>query len=62
MEKYINNPLKIDNWDPSKGDYYNMQIIRKDKIKKQKQKKKKIYVALLALIHILLLTIGLLYF
>lgn len=55
MPSYINNPIKNNKWDPSKGDYYSKNIHNEDLLIKKKVTKKKALILFLTLSHILLL-------
>ena len=62
MDKFIKEPYKDTNWDPSKGDFVNRHVIKEDKLHEKKKKKKKALIILLALSHILLLSLILLFY
>ena len=57
MTDYINKPIKADDWDPSKGDYVNKNLIAEDNIYLKKQQKKRRIIIFLALSHILLISL-----
>ena len=60
MNDFIKNPLRSENWDPSKGDFVSESAIKEDKQYLKKVKRKKIYISFLAIVHILLIVIVLL--
>ena len=57
MSNYIENPIKNNNWDPSKGDFYSPSIIKEDRLYIRKQKRKLFLIVFLGFIHIALLTL-----
>ena len=49
---YIENPIKLKDWDPTKGDFISKQAIEEDKLYLNRKNKKKITIAFLTLIHV----------
>lgn len=57
MKNFIDNPIKSQHWDPTKGDYINENVLNEDKLYLKKQQKKKTLITVLAITHILLFLI-----
>jgi hypothetical protein len=45
MKNFIENPIKNEFWDPSKGDYVNHNLMEEDKKYYTRKKKKKVFIS-----------------
>ncbi len=52
MKNYIKNPIKVKDWDPTKGDFVSERVLEEDQLYSSRVKKKKLVIALLAIAHI----------
>ncbi|MBK8945318.1 MAG: hypothetical protein IPM32_08625 [Ignavibacteriae bacterium] len=62
MSQYIQNPMSHPEWNPSMGDFFSKRVFEEDKLHEKKQNRKKIFISSLLVLHILMLSIVVVYF
>lgn len=57
MNNFISDPLKHKYWDPTMGDYISDRVVQEDRLYFKRQKRKKALLVFLAVTHVILLTL-----
>lgn len=52
MKDFITNPIKVKDWDPTKGDFISKRVLEEDQLYLKRLKRRKLVIAFLAIAHI----------
>ena len=62
MKDFIDNPVSVKDWDPTKGDFFSKRVMEDDQLFLRRKKRKKILIGFLTFIHVAFLILMLLFY